>query len=193
MGFRKTLKQIFKKIGIVLICGLGSLTLRPRKSFATEPLPIVKIVEDDIERFNITLEISPGKTGQATINFRNRTPKEQVDHDKKEQSELFRTLRHLEGHKRYDEEGKINRTSQSLNGSQRFMIREELPIDSPLRNDHYDTNLRKMVKGRTHRIRSPYYQKIDNLIAKKNNELEETIQQLKFENQKLKEQLNKKK
>lgn len=202
MGFLKQLQNFSKSILIIGICSFSSLTLRPRRSFALEPLPIIKILNENenIEIFEFDIDVSPGKKAQAIIHFRNRSVDEQLIYDQiqlklnqtKEKEGRYSILRMLESSKRFDDENKINVVRNSLNGANsRFLIREELPIDSLLRKDHYVNG--KLVKGITHRTRPPYFEVVENKLAKENNQLIEKNKQLLFENKQLLDQINKKK
>ena len=202
----KRLRTVVKRILFVSMFGFGSLTMRPKVSFAREPLPIVKIVNEhpevdpEVEVFEFDCFVSPGKIGKAIVNFKPRSLDEQLIYEKQqfelqkqeqeqEDSRRYNLLRILEPQKRFDEENRMNVVKHSLNGKEcRFFIREELPVDSILRKDHVVKG--KVVKGMTHRIRPPYFEAVDNQLAQTNQKLIEEKKQLLFENKVLQEQLS---
>lgn len=201
MGILKMLNHLSKSILLIGMCSLSSLTMRPKPSFAREPLPMVKIVNEnpEVEVFEFDCFVSPGKIGKAIVNFKPRSLEEQLLYEKRqfelqkqEDSGRYSLLRMLEPQKRFDEENRINVIKHSLNGSEsRFFIREELPVDSILRKDHFVKG--KLVKGITHRTRPPYYEGVENKLSQANKQLVEANKQLLFENKLLNEQLKNKK
>lgn len=194
-------KRLCKRGLFIVIFTLGSLTMRPRRGFAMEPLPIVKIVNENpgVEVFEFDCFVSPGKVGKVIVNFKPRSLEEQLVHEKmefelqkKEESGRYGVLRMLEPNKRFEEQNRINLIKPSLDGkNSSYFIREELAIDSPLRQDHFVKG--KLVKGITHRTRPPYYEVVDNKVADQNRKLVEANKQLVFENQLLQEKLKNKK
>jgi hypothetical protein len=199
MGFFQQLKQFSKVILLTGICSFSTLVIRPRRSFALEPLPIIKILDENIEKFQFDIEVSHGKVGQAIINFRNRTPEEQLVYDKQKlelnygnEKGRYNLLRILEPHKRFDEEGRINHAVENLGGTKTsYYVKEILPDDSILRKDHYvgKGTERKLVKGVKFRIRPPYFQQVDDKLKEENKRLVEDKKQLIFENEQLKKQI----
>lgn len=203
MAFLQQLKHFSRTILLAGICSFSTLVIKPRRSFALEPLPIIKILDENIEKFQFDIEVSHGKVGQAIINFRNRTPEEQLVYDQKKlelnygnEKGRYNLLRMLEPQKRFDEEGRINHAVENLGGTKtNYYIKEVLPEDSILRKDHYvgRGTERKLVKGVTFRIRQPYFQQFDDKLTEENKRLVEENKQLVFENQQLaKKQTNNK-
>ena len=194
MNFLQQLKGFSKTILLGGICSFSTLVIRPRRSFALDPLPIVKILDQNIEKFEIDLEVSHGKVGQAIINFRNRTPEEQLAYDKQKvelnygnEKGRYNLLRLLEPHKRFDEEGRINHAVDNLGGTKTsYYIKEVLPEDSLLRKDHYVKG--RLVHGVKFRIRQPYFQQFDDKLTAENKRLVEQNKQLLFENEQLRKQ-----
>jgi hypothetical protein len=195
MGFFQQLKQFSKIILFTGICSFSTLVIRPRRSFALEPLPIIKILDENIEKFQFDIEVSHGKVGQAIINFRNRTPEEQLVYDKQKmevnygnEKGRYYLLRILEPHKRFDEEGRINHAVDNLGGTKTsYYIKEVLPEDSILRKDHYVKG--RLVHGVKFRIRPPYFQQVDDKLTEENKRLVEDKKQLLFENEQLAKQI----